>query len=246
MKNILKKVFLYLILLVILAWFIIFSINYYVLSFSSKNYFKDVNSLPKKEIWLVFWASVKWWKPSLILKDRLDVAFEAYKTEKIEKIIVSWDNSVANYNEPRVMKNYLVSLWVDENDIYEDFAWFDTYDSIYRVRDIFKAEKVVLFTQDFHLKRALYIAEKLWVEAYWVPTDLRKYSKSRYNYYREIFARIKAFLEVEIIKSKPKFLWESIKIVSNEELNQIKEELKWEELEEFLKNFSWSFEKDFE
>lgn len=246
MKNILKKIFLYFIIFLIFVWFTIFFINYYVLSFSKNNYFLKVDELENTEIWLVFWASVKNNYPSIILKDRLDVAFDAYEKWKITKIIVSWDNSIKTYNEPKVMKNYLVNLWVKKDDIYEDFAGFDTYDSIYRARDIFNAKKIVLFTQEFHLKRAIYIAEKLWLEAYGVSTDLRNYKLSRYNTFREVFARIKAFFEVEIIKSKPKFLWESIKILSNEEINETKEILKWEELEEFLKNFSWSFEKDFE
>lgn len=246
MKNIIKKIFLYFILIFLFIILAIFLINYYVLSFSKNNNLIEVKNLENVEIWLVFWASVRNWYPSLILKDRLDVAFEAYKSWKINKIIVSGDNSVANYNEPKVMKNYLIWLWVKVEDIYEDFAWFDTYDSIYRARDIFKAKKIVLFTQEFHLKRALYIAEKLDLEAFWVKTDLRNYKLSRYNNIRETFARIKAFFEVEIIKSKPKFLWDPIKIVSNDEILETKEILKWKELEEFLKNFSWSFENDFQ
>lgn len=244
MKNIFKKIFFYFFLFFLLLWVLVFLINYYVISFSKNNYYSKVDNLDKKEVWLVFWASVRWWKPSLILKDRLDVAFEAYKKWKIEKIIVSGDNSVANYNEPFVMKKYLISIWVKKEDIYEDFAWFDTYDSLYRAKDIFNATELVLFTQDFHLKRAIYIAEKLGIKSYWVSTDLRKYFRPKYNYYREIFARIKAFIEVEITKPKPKFLWKTIKIVSNDELEFIKENLKqdifWESntwIIEFAENF---------
>jgi SanA protein len=46
--------------------------------------------------------------PSDILKDRLDVAFQAYEEGKIKKILVSGDNSESYYNEPEVMKDYLV------------------------------------------------------------------------------------------------------------------------------------------
>jgi len=55
---------------------------------------------------------------------------------------------------------------VKQEDIYEDFAGFDTYDSLYRAKDIFKADELVLFTQNFHLRRALYIADKLGIKAY--------------------------------------------------------------------------------
>lgn len=245
MKNIFKKIFLYCFLLWIFVIFAIFSINYYVLNFTKnwQNYFKNVENLWNFETWLVFWASVKSWKPSLILKDRLDVAFEAYKSWKIKKIIVSGDNSIASYNEPVIMKQYLVNLWVKKEDIYEDFAGFDTYDSLYRARDIFKTEKLVLFTQDFHLKRALYISERLWIKSVWVETNLRTYARPNYNNFREVFARIKAFLETDILKVKPKFLWEQIKIVSNDEIEDTKETLKQDI---FWETNTWIFSENFE
>lgn len=244
MKNIFKKIFLYCFLLWIFLIFAILSINFYVLSFTKieKNYFHNVENLSNFETWLVFWASVKSWKPSLILKDRLDVAFKAYKTRKIKKIIVSWDNSIASYNEPAIMKQYLINLWVKKEDIYEDFAGFDTYDSLYRARDIFKTKEIVLFTQDFHLKRALYIAERLGIKAVWVETNLRIYARPNYNNFREVFARIKAFFETDILKVKPKFLWEEIKIVSNDEIEDIKETLKQDI---FWESNTWIFSENF-
>jgi len=198
-------------------------VNIYVLKFSQKNYYKNVENLENVYVWLVFWAAVVWKdKPSDILKDRLNVAYKAYNSKKIEKIIVSWDNSKKTYNEPLVMQKYLINLWVDVDDIYLDYAWFDTYDSIYRAKKIFWVEKVVLFTQDFHLKRAMYISKRLWLKTYWVETNLQKYLKESYNNKREVLARIKAFLDVEIFKSKPTFLWEKIEIITDEKIKKAK------------------------
>jgi len=120
------------------------------------------------------------------------------------------------------MKQYLIKEWVKELDIYQDYAGFDTYDSLYRAHEIFWVDELVLFTQDFHLKRAMYISKKLWIKTYWVETNLQKYLKESYNNRREIFARIKAFFEIEIFKSKPKFLWDKVLIISDEELQKIK------------------------
>ncbi|RKW23848.1 hypothetical protein D8B46_02570 [Candidatus Gracilibacteria bacterium] len=226
MKKILKRILFYLTLLLFFLCFAVFLINYYVLSFSKENYFSSVDGLGNKEVGLVFGASVRGGKPSLILQDRLDVAAEAYKSGKINKIIVSGDNSSVDYNEPFIMKKYLINHGVKKEDIYEDFAGFDTYDSLYRAKDIFKADELVLFTQNFHLRRALYIADKLGIKAYGVQTDLRNYAGVRYNYYREILARVKAFFETEIIKAKPKFLGEKIKIVKDDEIEDVKETLK--------------------
>jgi len=208
--------------IILIVWIFVF-INYYILSFSNTNYYYDVDWLEKNYVWLVFWASVIWNKiPSDILKDRLKVAYQAHEEWKIEKIIVSWDNSYIDYNEPLIMKKYLMILWMDEEDIYLDYAWFDTYDSLYRARTIFWVNTLVLFTQDFHLKRAMYISKKLWIKTIWVETNLQKYLNEDYNNRREFFARIKAFLDVEIFKSKPKFLWDRIEIITDEKIQEAK------------------------
>jgi len=211
MKIYIKRILQFLLPIIALWLFIILLINYWVLSFSKNNFFTKVEQLPKVEIGLVFWASVKSnLEPSDILKDRLKVAIQAYKAWKIKKIIVSWDNSTANYNEPKAMKKYLVENWIKEDDIYLDFAGFDTYDSLYRAKHIFWVKKIVLFTQDFHLKRAIYISKKLWLETYWIQTNLQKYLAESYNNRREILARVKAFLDTDINNSNPKFLWEPV------------------------------------
>ena len=159
-------------------------------------------------MWLVFWASVKRnLEPSDILKDRLEVAWNAYKKWKIQKIIVSGDNSKAYYNEPVAMEQYLIKLWIKQDDIYLDYAGFDTFDSLYRAKHVFWVEKITLFTQDFHLKRALYISKRLWMESYGIETNLHEYLHDSYNARREVLARVKAFLDIEINSSKPKFLW---------------------------------------
>lgn len=205
---------------------IITVINFHVLSYSKINYYYDVEWLEKNYVWLVFWASVlQNWTPSDILKDRLKVAYIAYEAWKIEKIIVSWDNSHKSYNEPVWMQKYLINLWVDVDDIYLDYAWFDTYDSIYRAREIFWVNELVLFTQDFHLKRAMYISNKLWIKTYWVETNLQKYINEDYNNRREILARIKAFIEIEIFRPEPKFLWDKIEIITDEKIQNAKNKI---------------------
>ena len=217
-----KKYIKYIIVFLLFITFSIWIINYYVISFSEDGYFNDVEKLNDSYVWLVLWASVIWNTPSDILQDRLNLVYKAYEIWKIEKIIVSWDNSKSNYNEPFVMQKYLIGLWVNPFDIYLDYAWFDTFDSIYRAKEIFWVEHLVIFTQDFHLKRAMYIAKRIWINTLWVETNVREYKQEKYNNRREILARIKAFLDVEILRSKPKYLWEKIKIISDEKVNEVK------------------------
>jgi vancomycin permeability regulator SanA len=87
-----------------------------------------------------------------------------------------------------------------------DYAGFDTYSSLYRARDIFLVDELIIFTQDFHLKRAMYIGKKLGIETYGIETNLRRYLKENYYDFREVFARVKAFLNVDVLYSSPKYL----------------------------------------
>ena len=123
------------------------------------------------------------------------------------------------------MKKYLISLWVKSSHIHPDYAGFDTYDSIYRARDLFFVKEITLFTQDFHLKRAMYISQRLGVKATGMQTNLQIYLADDYNKKREVLARVKAFLDVEIFKSSPKFLWDSLRITPKTEIEEIKKEL---------------------
>ncbi|MDD3144821.1 MAG: ElyC/SanA/YdcF family protein [Candidatus Gracilibacteria bacterium] len=218
-----KKYFIYSSLFLSILLLFIVGVNYYVLTYSKEDYYYNVEGLDNKYVGLVFGASILANKePSDILKDRLKVAYNAYKLGKIKKIIVSGDNSLVNHNEPEVMKQYLIKEGVKEFDIYQDYAGFDTYDSLYRAHEIFGVDELVLFTQDFHLKRAMYISKKMGIKTYGVETNLQKYLKESYNNRREIFARIKAFFEIEVFKSKPKFLGDKVPIISDEELQEIK------------------------
>lgn len=221
MKIIIKRFLQFVLPITALILFIVLIINYWVLSFSKENLYSDVEYLPQIEVWLVFWASVKsTLEPSDILKDRLDVSIKAYKIWKIKKIIVSGDNWTKGYDEPTAMYKYLVSKWIDSDNIYLDYAGFDTYDSLYRAKHLFWVDEIILFTQDFHLKRAMYIAKRLgFKKVIWIQTNLQKYIAEDYNNRREVLARVKAFLDIEINNSKPIVLGELIDMNEVQEKN---------------------------
>ncbi len=149
--------------------------------------------------------------PSDMLEDRLKTGIELYKSGAASKILVSGDNSREDYNEPDVMKLYLVGNGVSEEDIVADYAGFSTYESLYRARDIFCAEKIIIVTQKYHLYRALYVAEKLGLSAVGVSADLRTYRGQSYRDLREIAARNKDFLYT-IFMPEPTYLGDRIPI----------------------------------
>jgi SanA protein len=101
--------------------------------------------------------------PTEILKLRLNSGTEVYN-QTGQKIIVTGDNSLEWHNEPRVMKNYLIKNGIKSSDIVEDFGGRRTMDSCYRVKTFFKASKIILVTQAFHMPRARFLCESVGLE----------------------------------------------------------------------------------
>lgn len=154
---------------------------------------------------LVLGAGVKLDKGvSPVFADRLDTAMALYQKGLVKKIIVSGDHGTDVYDEANAGKDYLLSLGAPDTDIFLDHAGFDTYDSVVRAKNIFQADTLLIATQDFHLPRALYIANRLDLEAWGCRADKRFYTNINNMKRREWLASIKAWLDVNL-GSKPRF-----------------------------------------
>jgi len=143
--------------------------------------------------------------PGLVLQDRVRTASDLYFSGKVEKILMSGDNTSENYNEPGAMKDFAIELGIPEEDIVVDFAGRRTYDSCYRAKAIFGLEKLTLVTQAYHLPRALLTCNALDINADGVPADDANYRLSSYTFWwvREILASIKAYWDVYIGHPQP-------------------------------------------
>lgn len=149
--------------------------------------------------------------PSDMLADRIRRGIELYESGAAPKIIMSGDHGQADYDEVNTMKQIAVDNGVPSIDVFMDHAGFSTYESIYRAKEIFGVEKMIIVTQDYHLYRALYIAESFGIEAYGVNADYREYWGQSKRDAREIFARFKDFATVTL-KPEPTYLGETIDI----------------------------------
>jgi len=149
-----------------------------------------------------------------IFQDRIDTAIYLYNNKKVDKIIISGDHGQDNYDEVNVAKDYLLSKNIKNEDIFLDHAGFDTYDSIYRAKEIFQAQSLVVVTQNFHLKRALYIANNLDMDVCGYSSDLHRYYGENKRQAREVLAKVKAWFNVAF-NSKPKFLGDKIPLTES-------------------------------
>ncbi len=153
-------------------------------------------------------------RPSHMLADRLDEGIRLYKNGISDKILVSGDHGKDNYDEVNVMKNYLIKAGIPSADIFMDHAGFSTYESIYRAKEIFGAEKMIVVTQEYHLYRALYICDRLKTEALGAPADPRTYVGAFKRNIREWIARDKDIFYC-LFKIKPTYLGEPVDLKGN-------------------------------
>ena len=152
--------------------------------------------------------------PSDMLADRLSVGVSLYESGVSHRLLMSGDHGRAEYDEVNAMKQYAVEQGVPSERVFMDHAGFSTYESIYRAKEIFGADKIVIVTQEYHLYRALHIANALGLEAYGVAADLRSYGNQWQREIREILARCKDVAQ-GILKPKPTYLGEPVNLSGN-------------------------------
>ena len=165
--------------------------------------------------------------PSHMLEDRLTVGVQLYDLGAAPKLLMSGDHGQTEYDEVNTMKQFAVDAGIPSSDVFMDHAGFSTYESMYRAKEVFQAEKIIIVTQEYHLYRALYIAESLGLEAYGVSAALRGYGgQLRYDV-REALARVKDVFSC-IFKPAPTYLGDAIPVsgdgnVTNDEYSLVYE-----------------------
>ena len=151
---------------------------------------------------------------SPMLRDRLITAIGLYKSGVAPKLLMSGDHADDSYNEVGAMKKFAVENGVPSEDVFMDHAGFSTYETVYRAKEIFKAKKIVIVTQEYHMYRALYIAERFDMEAYGVCADLREYGGQTMRDVREVLARCKDVVFC-VCKPQPTCLGDAIPVSGN-------------------------------
>ncbi len=210
MKNINKLLF--------LGIFSLLSINIQADNLE-KQIYKDVNKIPKKRAALLLGTSkyVKKGVQNYFYKYRIEAAIKLWKAKKIDAIIVSGDNGTKYYNEPDTMFNDLVKAGIPTKYITRDYAGFRTFDSIIRAKEIFDLEDYIIISQEFHLKRALYITNKKGYKAIgFIANDIKGTTAAKKMKVREFLASVKAFLDIYILNTKPKFFGKKVKVLYRE------------------------------
>jgi vancomycin permeability regulator SanA len=154
---------------------------------------------------------------SHMLEDRLRQGVALYELGAAPKLLMSGDHGTPEYDEVDAMKRYAVDAGIASQDVFMDHAGFSTYESVYRAKEVFEVQRVIIVTQEYHLYRALMVAREMGLEAYGVAVNYRTYVGQTSRDIREILARVKDF-GMTIFWPEPTYLGDVIPISGNGEL----------------------------
>lgn len=216
-KKVMKLILIVLLCLVVVGTVAVLGVNAHVKSSAKDRIIttEEAAKLTDVDCILVLGCQVKDnGVPSDMLKDRLARGIELYELEAAPKLLMSGDHGREEYDEVGTMKQWAIDSNIPSENIFMDHAGFSTYESMYRAKEIFEADKIIIVTQEYHLYRALYIADKLGIESYGVASDYHTYAGQSMRELREILARCKDFATT-IFKPEPTYLGEAIPVSGN-------------------------------
>lgn len=206
-----------------LTWFFIVALSVITLVFlcnwgiertTRKKVFDKVSEIPANKVGLLLGTIeiLPNGRRNLYFDYRIQATVELYRANKIRYIVASGDNHTQSYDEATAMKEALMRKGIPESAIYLDYAGFRTLDSVVRCHKIFGQKSFTIISQLFHNQRAVFIASTKGLDA--VGFNARNVS-TRYGLkvmMREYLARVKAVLDIYVLRKKPKFLGPAVKV----------------------------------
>jgi len=193
--------------LIFVIAFLLFS-KWHIHQNTKKQIYTKVESIPYHKVALVLGTSryVQHHQHNLYFDYRINAACELYFAKKVSYILVSGDNRSAHYNEPKDMQKALMERGVPKEAIILDYAGIHTLDSVIRCKKVFGQERCIIVSQEFHVARALFIANRSQMSCMgYVAKDVPlKYDYKTHA--REYFACAKAILAMYVLHTQPKHL----------------------------------------
>ncbi len=188
--------------------------NYWIVSSTKSQLYSDVNSIPVRKVGLVLGASKNTSRGTnnLYFTYRILAAYQLFKANKVQYLLLSGDNHIKGYDEPSDMREALIALGVPDSCIILDYAGFRTLDSVVRCNEVFGEDSITIISQEFHNQRAVFIANKNSINAIAFNAQEVNKNYSLKTRVREYFARVKCVLDIYLLHTSPKFLGPKIHI----------------------------------
>ena len=202
-------------LLIILGIAFVYFLDKYITYTAKEHIYTDVKTVPHKKAALLLGTAkyVAKGKKNYFYVYRIRAAAALWKAGKVDAILVSGDNATRYYNETKRMKDDLIRAGVPKQYIATDYAGFRTLDSIMRAKEIFDLNDYIIISQRFHLERALFLARRKGQKAIgFAAKDKEGTKAAKKMAYREYLARVKAFLDVTVLQTEPRFYGKKVKV----------------------------------
>jgi SanA protein len=181
--------------------------DYVCRSAAAGRIFRAVDQMPLNQVALVLGTgkTTRKGNPNLHFTQRINAAVELYRSGKVQHLLVSGDNHIASYDEPTDMVNALVAKGIPANAVTRDNAGFRTLDSVVRANSVFGLKKFTIVTEEFHCRRALWIAQQHGLDAAaFAAPDLSARWSLRVKA-REALARVLCGLDLYVLNRRPHF-----------------------------------------
>ena len=190
-------------------------IDMYIANQAAPNLYNDIKKIPAKKAALVL-GTAKYMVgggKNYFYTYRIRAAVKLFKAGKVKAIVVSGDNSTKYYNETSKMQQDLIKAGIPGSYITLDPLGVRTLDSVVRAEAIFDLKDYIIVSQKFHLERALFIAKAKGQKVIgFMAKDIPGTTAAYRMKAREYLARAKAFLDVYILHTKPKFYGKKEKV----------------------------------
>ena len=193
---------------------VIFLSKYEIERISEGKIYENIDNVPGRKVGVVLGCSkyLRNGSPNLYFQQRIKAAKELYFSDQVKFLLVSGDNSTKYYDEPTTMKKDLVQLGVPEKKIFCDYAGLSTLDSVVRAKEVFKENRFVVISQDFHVRRAVYIGMAHNINLIGYSSGSISGVGSVRTELRECLARVKTIMDVTFLQRKPKFMGDPVVI----------------------------------
>ncbi|MES2134069.1 MAG: ElyC/SanA/YdcF family protein [Bacteroidota bacterium] len=188
--------------------FLLIISNYWINTSTASQLYTEAEKIPPHKIGLVLGASKHTIHGghNLYFDFRIQAAYALFKSKKVQYLLLSGDNHIKGYDEPSDMREALIALGVPDSCIVLDYAGFRTLDGVVRCKEVFGEDSITVISQEFHNRRALFIANKNGIQAIGFNAKEVDKNYSLKTRIREYFARVKCVLDIYVLHTSPKFL----------------------------------------
>lgn len=183
-------------------------INIYITVANVARIFRDPLSLPYRRVALILGTSdqTRNGGSSPFFRSRIEGAVRLYREHKCSHFLASGDNAHVSYNEPLKIRQALVAQGIPPDRIIMDYAGFSTLDSIIRAKEVFGLDECIVVTQRFQAERAAFIAQTAGLDVLAYAVQDAGGMLDFNMQVREVFARVKAFMDVYVLNTRPRYL----------------------------------------